>query len=545
MLLLDILTITRGEQRCPAAYLTPVKLPSVKKAQRWSARRPFSRTGRVHRLNSLSSPQDRIGRANPFPSEEEIARELRALDRFRGALIGGYVGDALGGLFDEYRPEGYRESLVRRVVRGSTGMGPLPASDGSRLTGTLGESLALYGRFDGWDVAQRLVDEYENLRTTRSPGANPSLDAFLSLMRGALAEDEMAARRAKRAERRPRPPSPDNSNQGGVVVTNPSGPSFPNYDFPIELQPVTYTQPAKASPFRPQPPPRGQYHSAYWDDRPPPVDREPPRGWEMPAMAAQDTGLSDIAAALRIAPTALLLYNSSSESPPSSPLLSRLALDTAQLTHKSPDAIAAAILQAHSISACLSYVPSKTESPSSRLWSALSTALVDIHKMPGGYETGDTTDRKIAALRDVMDARWPWQRAAGRVRGVLDDTQGDVGEDHWGMPLKRRGVINEVVAAVWAVQRGMRRDQSFRETLLSAVAIGGSPYAVAGLAGAMYGAYRGLSNIPESWVDAVDVSSRVRLDRVATDLYAPHSTMSAGELMRYDNDRRIYNAYLS
>jgi poly(ADP-ribose) glycohydrolase ARH3 len=105
--------------------------------------------------------------------------------RFRGAIVGTAVGDALGAPF-----EGRRRVTADDVARWAADPAPLRWTDDTAMTISVAESLIARGGFDGDDLARRFLARYD-AEPWRGYGGGPP--RIFAAIRGGARWDEPAA----------------------------------------------------------------------------------------------------------------------------------------------------------------------------------------------------------------------------------------------------------------------------------------------------------------------------------------------------------------
>ena len=200
--------------------------------------------------------------------------------------------------------------------------------------------------------------------------------------------------------------------------------------------------------------------------------------WDEPAAALfGGQGSFGNGAAMRVAPAGLFAWCDMNE-------VARIARDTARITHSHELAMDAAAVQACAVAWLVAAAPT-------RHWL---TALWLIDELRATARS-DTLRRK---LRDVerLAAQAP-PREAARVLG------------------NGIAATEAVPAALFAFARHI---DSFADTVIAAIRLGGDTDTIAAMAGALAGAFHGREAIPERWRTRLE--ARDRIDALADELFA-------------------------
>lgn len=211
--------------------------------------------------------------------------------------------------------------------------------------------------------------------------------------------------------------------------------------------------------------------------------------WNQPAASLhQGRGSFGNGAAMRVAPLALFAF-------PDLDLIADLARKSARITHTHELGVEGAVLQATAIGWLLGRGSNDRLEPS--------RMLTDLAALQRSTNLGERLGRvetllPHAAIADVITSLGNGFDALG-----------------------------SVPTAIWAF---LRHPDSFRDLVRTAIALGGDTDTIASMAGALAGAYCGVTAIPTDWCQRVE--GAVSLKRLASELHSLNVRTQSGSTAR-------------
>ncbi len=195
--------------------------------------------------------------------------------------------------------------------------------------------------------------------------------------------------------------------------------------------------------------------------------------WEQASQVVFPDGSFGNGAAMRVAPVGVFFHDDLSQ-------LRKAAREQALITHCHPSGVGGAILQAAAVAVAARAEP--RERPQGEIF--------------------------IEAVREAMgDIPEVYFRA-------LDEVEALLSSDPEPAPAEVATVLGHEVTAPRSVPAALyaflRSFFSFREAVIGAVALGGDADTIGAMAGAIAGAYRGVSAIPEQWMEGLENDERGR-----------------------------------